>query len=72
MEYPCIVYGLSGSSVLHADNLNYISNLEWTVTVIDENPDSEIADRFFDIPKCRFDRDFSSDDLNHFVFSLYF
>lgn len=72
MNYPCIKYDLSDPRMLHADNIPYLVNLQWTITVIDEDPDSEIASRFFSLPKCRFDRKFSSDDLNHFVFSLYF
>lgn len=72
MVYPCIVYDLANMNVQHADNLPYFRNLQWTVTVIDEDPDSEIADHFFHLPKCRFDRGFSSNDLNQFVFTLYF
>lgn len=72
MRYPCIVYDLANPRTVHADNIPYFVNLQWTITVIDEDPDSKIADRFFTLQKCRFDRKFSSDDLNHFVFSLYF
>lgn len=70
--YPCIVYNLSDAQLIHADNIPYLTNLQWTITVIDEDPDSEIANKFFTVPKCRFDRKFASDDLNHFVFSLYY
>lgn len=72
MEYPCIKYELADTWAIHADNIPYLRSLQWTVTVIDEDPDSKIADTFLDLPKCRFDRKFASDDLNHFVFSLYF
>lgn len=72
MVYPCIVYKLASDYTIHADNIPYLTTLEWTITIIDEDPDSEIASRFFSLPKCGFDRNFSSDDLNHFVFSLYF
>lgn len=71
MKYPCIKYDLANPRLVHADNLPYFVNLQWIVTVIDEDPDSEIASIFFNLPKCSFDRKFSSDDLNHFVFSLF-
>lgn len=72
MNYPCVTYDLSNPSVVHADNIPYLTTLQWTVTVIDEDPDSPLASKFMNIPKCSFDRPFKSDDLNHFVFSLYF
>lgn len=72
MNYPCIVYGLASPNVNHADNIPYHITMQWTITVIDEDPDGNIANEFFNLPKCRFDRQFKSDDLNHFVFSLYF
>lgn len=72
MKYPCIIYDLANPQMVHADNIPYFVNLQWTVTIVDEDPDSKIANEFFTIPKCSFDRKFASDDLNHFVFSLYF
>lgn len=72
MKYPCLTYDLANPRVLHADNIPYFMSLQWTITVIDEDPDSKIANIFFNLPKCIFDRKFSPDDLNHFVFSLYF
>lgn len=72
MIYPCVVYDLANPNLKHADNIAYLIFLKWTITVIDEDPDSEIASSFFSIPKCSFNSKFESDDLNHFVFSLYF
>jgi hypothetical protein len=70
MKYPCMVYNLSGQNNLNADNLKYLSTLVWEITIIDEDPDSSIASKVFGLPKWKFDRSFSSDDLNHFVFTL--
>lgn len=72
MSYPCIKYDLSDPRVIHADNIPYLMELQWVITVIDEDPDSRIANCFFNMPKCSFDRKYSANDLNHFVFSLYF
>lgn len=70
-KYPCIVYSLDNNNSKAADNIQYIQNLSWEVTVIDEDPDSKVASKFFDLPGCRFERPFTSDDLNHFVFTLF-
>lgn len=72
MNYPCICYDLANPDVKHADNIPYLTTLQWIVTVIDEDPDSRIASQFFKLKKCKFDRTIPADDLNHFVFSLYF
>lgn len=72
MAYPCIIYKLGGSNPKYADNIPYFIDLEWDITVVDEDPDSKIANNMMQMPKCRFERLFTSDDLNHFVFALWF
>lgn len=72
MEYPAITYTLASPWLVNADNIPYLMELQWTVTVIDENPESRIVSEFFKMPKCSFDRTITINDLNHFVFSLYF
>lgn len=72
MKYPCIKYDLADPKIKYADNIPYFMKLQWVITVIDENPDSSVADLFFNMPSCTFDRKYSANDLNHFVFSLYF
>ena len=72
MQYPAIVYSRSNIDNTNADDTMYTQNRSYEVTVIDANPDSSIVNRLSRIPKCRFDRHFSSDNLNHDVFTLYF
>ena len=72
LKYPCIVYERSYVQTLKADNLNYISINRYTVTVIDKNPDSGIADKLLNLPYTSFDRHFVSDNLNHDVLTLYY
>lgn len=72
MRYPAIVYNLSDIDNRHADNLPYLQYHRYDVTVIDEDPDSKVADRVSKISGCRFERSFTMDNLNHYVFSLYY
>lgn len=72
MVYPCIVYKLAQPSILHADNIKYRVMNRYTLTLIDRNPDSIYYDAIMALPYSSFDRHFNSDDLNHFVFELYF
>jgi len=72
MEYPCIVYQRSAVITEFADDLPYNTMKRYQVTVIDPNPDSDIPDEVGALSLCAFDRFFTSDQLNHDVFSLYF
>lgn len=70
MEYPCIVYKLSGLPDEHADNLRYFEHREWDLRVIDPDPDSKLREKVAKLKWCRFGRTYISDNLNHFVFTL--
>lgn len=72
LVYPCIVYAKSGVTKVNANNRLYKSDDEYQITVIDYDPDSDIYSRIMgQYPKCRFDRSFTSDNLNHDVLTLY-
>lgn len=72
MYYPCIVYHYTNDDDIFADNIHYRRSKRYTVTVIDEDPDSKIPDRLKELPYCTSDRNFASDGLRHFVHTLYF
>ncbi|MCM1524012.1 MAG: hypothetical protein NC120_06095 [Ruminococcus sp.] len=72
MKYPAIVYALNSIDHLYADDLPYKSDKSYRITLIDKSPDSEFTDRIAALPKCRFDRFFTADGLNHYIFTLYF
>lgn len=72
MEYPCIVYELDDVWTDHADNKPYSLRKRYQATVIDRNPDSAIPNQVALLPTCIFDRFYVADNLNHFVFTLFF
>lgn len=72
MVYPAIVYSRNNMLNKYADNSVYKQTVGYSITVIDEDPDSEIVERMAQLPMCRFDRHFVSDNLNHDVFTIYF
>lgn len=71
LKYPCIVYVRSGSNNDKADNIDYINRKRYTVTYIDLDPDSVKPDQLEQLDYCSFDRFFTADNLNHWVFTLY-
>jgi hypothetical protein len=72
MKYPAIVYGLEDIENTFANDGVYLSKRKYLITVIDEDPDSEIVEKISQLPTCRFNRHFESDNLNHDVFILEF
>ncbi len=72
LNYPCIVYSKEQKNASHADDRKYITKNRYTVTIIDRNPDSDLPDKLEELPYCSSDRNFVADNLNHFVYSLYY
>lgn len=72
LKYPCIIYDEDRPSVYHADNSKYKTDTRYTVTVIDANPDSKYPALLDTIPMSGRDRNYQADNLNHWVFTIYF
>lgn len=72
LTYPCIIYARDTMDTRHANNKLYMYTNQYSVTVIDRNPDSLIPNTVLMLPLCSHNRFFTSDDLNHDVFTLYF
>lgn len=72
MNYPAIVYSLSTIEKIHANDDMYKSLIAYMVTLIDKNPDTPFLMEILKLPYCRFDRFYTSDNLNHWVFTLYY
>lgn len=72
MSYPCILYELGGIDKKNADDGAYLKTKQYTVTIIDEDPDSGLIDQMLELPKCSFNRFYKADNLNHWVFRLFF
>lgn len=70
--YPCIVYERSAIHTTNADNINYLNRVRYTITLISDNPESELVKEILKMKMCSYDRFFTSDGLNHDVFSLYY
>lgn len=72
LEYPCIIYKLDGYPEEHADNIPYFEHRNYQLTVIDPDPDSKLREKVAQLKWCRFVNSYVSDNLNHFVFSIYY
>lgn len=73
MEYPCVRYNRSDIVTMYADNLIYSKADQYTLIVIDPDPDSKIPDILMShFTHIKFDRPYTANNLNHFVFTLFY
>ena len=72
LSYPAIVYFRKSIENIFANDYAYKQDNAYEVVVIYENPDSELPIAISKLPLCSHDRHYTSDNLNHDVFTLYF
>ena len=72
LKYPAIIYSRSDIDNTFADNNVYKQDYAYEVTVIDYDPDSDIVKKMSLFPKTNFNRHFTSNNLNHDVFTTYY
>ena len=71
LQYPCIVYNLDTANDVHANDRIYRRLYRYSLTYITKNPEDPMRDTIDDLQYCSFNRFFSSDNLNHYVYTIY-
>ncbi|MCD8159451.1 MAG: hypothetical protein LUD77_11395 [Clostridiales bacterium] len=72
LSYPCIIYNLNNINTRNADDRHYLLTNNYTITFISKDPDSEVPYSILGLPMCSFDRSYTADNLNHWVFNIYY
>lgn len=72
MAYDAIRYSRKKIQSKHANNAIYSKMNCYEIIVISRNPDCLLVDEILKLPYCSFDRQYVADNLNHFVFTLYY
>lgn len=72
MSYPAIVYSRDIIHNKHANNAVYNQAFGYQVILIDPDPDSEIVYKLSKLPMCEFNSHYTSNNLNHDIFTLYY
>lgn len=72
MEYPCLIYRLTGAKLGAADNMPYKITPSYQLILVDRDPDSKYLYELMRLPRCRFDRFYTADNLNHWVFQAHY
>ena len=73
INYPCILYFKTRMPVNYANESVYKNKQCYSVTVVDKDPDSMIAeDMMKSFPYCSIESYYRSDNLNHTKLTLYY
>ena len=72
MSYPAIVYNRDYMDTKFADNIPYSNTVRYQVTVIDPNPDSLVPVLVAQLPMMTFVRHYTTSNLNHDLYYIYF
>lgn len=72
LKYPCIIYKRDFADTKFADDKPYNTKLRYAITVIDQDPDSDIPSKVASMPLSLFNRFYTAENLNHDVYNVYF
>lgn len=70
IKYPAIIYRRNGIVNDYADNNIYNQTINYSITVIDYDVDSEVVSKIARNRQFKYDRHYKSDNLNHDVFTI--
>lgn len=73
MMYPCIVYNKTPKMRHFANDVVYLSQQEYQIMLIENNPDSTVADSIEKhFQHCAINQYYTVDNLNHTTLNLYY
>lgn len=72
LKYPCVIYKLENYQSNNADNIKYVNHKRYNVTYVDKDPDSVVPDELIHLPMCSFNTFYTSENLNHWSYSIYY
>ena len=71
LKYPCILYERSRIDQVAADNITYLKNKQYTLTIMHQDADSSLPDDIIDaFQMISFDRSYRADGIYHDVFTI--
>lgn len=73
MVYPCFRYDLDDIDIKSADNMPYKTTKAYLVTYITDDPDDDMSEALFSaFQHIKFVRPYTADNLNHFVYKIFY
>lgn len=71
IEYPAIVYFLDNVDFIFADDVKYKRTDRYTIQLITRDPESSFINDILELDYCNFERSYVTDNLNHFIFEIF-
>lgn len=72
LQFPCIVYSRYDGYTLYANDNPYNFRVIYRVIFISKDPDAEVVKKIGNMPRCRFERNYTADNLNHDAFIIHY
>ena len=73
LHYPAILYKKNAGDIKFADNYSYIFRDAYKITIIDRDPDATWTEKMLKRFKYIFvENQYTSDNLNHFQYRIYY
>ena len=72
MSYPAFKYNLAKIDNVNANNSKYLQGKAYTLTYITYDPDDSMVDTIASWRYCVFDRAYAANNLNYFVYTIYY
>lgn len=72
MNYPAIKYSRIDIDKKNANNSSYMLTNCYEIIVIDPKLDNPVIEKLLKLPMCTFDRSYPADNLNHYIFKIYY
>lgn len=73
LKYPCIIYSLDDDFTRNADNIGFVQYFRYTVTLISRKADNQkLVEQLLALPMCSLSRSYAANNVQHYVFDLYY
>lgn len=73
LSYPCVIYNLGTGDIKRADNSVYAYTNSYEITFIYKKPNMDILEQMLrSFSMCSVSRVYVADNLNHYVFNVYY
>lgn len=73
LSYPCVIYSIGSGDAKYANNQLYNYTNKYELLFIFKRPTIDVIEKVMrELPKCRIDRVYVTDNLNHYAFNLFY
>lgn len=73
LSYPCVIYSIGSGDAKYANNKVYKYTHKYELLFIYKRPTIDVIEKVMEeLPMCKIDRVYITDNLNHYAFNLFY